>query len=67
MERLSLLVLSMRAILGQCRRCIRRYLFALLDKLGGTTVDLPAPDEVVYNTQDKDESKDGAGPVLQRR
>ena len=64
MERLSLLVLSMRAILGQCRRCIRRYLFALLDELSWTVVDLPAPDEVVYHAQDEDKSKDGAGPVL---
>jgi hypothetical protein len=35
----------------------------LLDKLGGATIDLPAPDEVVNDAQDKDESEDGAGPV----
>jgi hypothetical protein len=43
------------------------YLFALLDKLGWAMVDLPAPDEVVYHAQDENESKDGTGPVLQRK
>jgi hypothetical protein len=55
--------MSGRATLGGYTRLAHVSLFALLDEVSWATVDLPAPDEVVYNAQDKDESEDGAGPV----
>jgi hypothetical protein len=60
---LSSLALSGRATLGGRTRLALRSLFALLNKVGRATVNLPAPDEVVHDAQDKDESEDGAGPV----
>lgn len=32
----------------------------LLDKLGGSTVNLPTSHKVIHNAQDKDKSEDGA-------
>ena len=52
---------------GDTRRLAHVSLFALLDEVSWATVDLPAPDEVVYNAEDKDKSEDGTGPVLRRR
>jgi hypothetical protein len=45
--------------LEEWTRLVPRYLLGLLDKLGGATIDLPTPNEVVDNAQDKDESEDG--------